>query len=50
MGRPAISRSTLRLSRVELSRAGMTAAIRNLLMQLSVMRATAHFPSKTSGF
>jgi hypothetical protein len=36
IGRPAIVRSTLRLSRVELSRAGITAAIRNVLMQASL--------------
>src|ERR1035441_3626280 len=35
IGRPAIVRSTLRLSRVEASRAGITPAIRNVLMQES---------------
>src|SRR6266568_679227 len=36
IGRPAISRNTLRLSRVEPSRAGITPAIRNLLMHASL--------------
>ena len=36
IGRPAISRSTLRLSRVELSRAGITPAMRLVLMQPSL--------------
>ena len=36
IGRPAISRSTLRVSRVELSRAGITPAILYLLMQPSL--------------
>src|ERR1035441_3057405 len=45
MGRPAISRNTLRLSRVEASRAGMTPAIRNLLMHASLQQRArrAHF-------
>jgi hypothetical protein len=38
MGRPATSRSTFRLSRVELSRAGITAAIRNVFMQPSLQK------------
>ena len=36
IGRPAISRKTLRLSRVDSSRAGITPAMRNLLMQASL--------------
>src|ERR1039458_8033469 len=36
MGRPAMGRSTLQLSRVEPSRAGITAAMRNVLMQASL--------------
>src|ERR1019366_10430100 len=36
MGLPAISRRTLRVNRVELRRAGMTPAIRNLLMHASL--------------
>jgi hypothetical protein len=44
MGRPAMGRRTLRLSRVELKRAGMTQAIRNELMEASLQqrRGTAH--------
>jgi hypothetical protein len=38
MGRPATSRSTFRLSRVELSRAGITAAIRIAVMQPSLQK------------
>jgi hypothetical protein len=41
MGRPAISRKTLRLSRVELSRAGITPAIRIVLMQVSLQEQAA---------
>jgi len=36
MGRPAMGRKTLRLSREEASRAGITPAIRNVLMQPSL--------------
>jgi hypothetical protein len=36
IGRPAITRKTFRLSRVEFSRAGITPAIRNFPMPLSV--------------
>jgi len=40
MGRPAMGRSTLRVSRVEFKRAGMTPAIRNVLMQASLQQRT----------
>jgi hypothetical protein len=36
MGRPAISRNTLRVNRVEASRAGITPAIRIVPMQASL--------------
>jgi hypothetical protein len=36
IGRPAMVRNTLRLSRVELSRAGMTPAMRNVFIQASL--------------
>jgi hypothetical protein len=53
MGRPAITRSTLRLKRVELSRAGITPAIRNVLMQASLQQQTLtphlrRFPTQKS--
>jgi hypothetical protein len=45
MGRPAMGRNTLRLSRVELSRAGITPAIRIVLMQASLQEKTPnHHP------
>ncbi|MGD0789380.1 MAG: hypothetical protein ABR898_15480 [Terracidiphilus sp.] len=40
IGRPAMVRSTLRLSRVEASRAGITPAIRNVLMQASLQQGS----------
>jgi hypothetical protein len=40
IGRPAIGRKTLRLSRVELSLAGITPAIRIVLMQESLQEKT----------
>jgi hypothetical protein len=47
MGRPAMTRTTLRLSRVELSRAGITPAILEGAMQSSVKRLARGFPLLT---
>jgi hypothetical protein len=41
MGRPAISRRTLCVSRVEASRAGMTPAMRRLLIEPSLQSGGA---------
>ena len=49
MGRPAISRNTLRLSRVEPSRAGITAAMRNVLMQPSLQQQARWITCRPGG-